>query len=130
MIESYKDLIVWKKSYNLTLKIYKITQNFPKHETYGVVSQIRRSVSSIPSNIAEGKARGYTKEYIRFLQIARASLEETKVFLSLSFDLNYISDIIYTDLKCSCIEIGKMLNGLIRSLKKISPKSYPLNPKS
>ena len=66
-MQSYKDLIVYQKSYKLVLEIYKTTKNYPKEETYGLVSQMRRSAASIPCNIAEGYRRGHRKEYIQFL---------------------------------------------------------------
>ena len=70
MIQSYKDLDVWKISIELVKKIYMATKNFPKDEIYGLISQVRRSSVSIPSNIAEGKTRQYKNEYIQFLYIA------------------------------------------------------------
>ncbi len=87
MYSDTSKLIVWQKSHELVLKIYKITKDFPKDEMYGLTSQIRRASVSIPSNIAEGKARGSNKEYKRFLLMARGSLEETKYQLLLAKDL-------------------------------------------
>ena len=114
----WKDLNVWKKSHELVLEIYKLTSSFPKTEIYGVTSQIRRSASSIPANIVEGQSRNSTKEYLQFLYNARGSLEETRYFLFLSNDLNYIKESDYDKLEENCVETSKMLNGLVKKLRK------------
>jgi four helix bundle protein len=88
---SYKELIVWKKAFALTLEIYKATRNFPKEEQYVLISQMRRSAISIPSNIAEGANRRTTKEYIQFLQVAYGSAAELETQLLLAKELNYLS---------------------------------------
>jgi four helix bundle protein len=90
--KSYKDLIVWQKSYNLVIEIYKITKNFPKDEIYGLSYQMRRAAVAIPSNIAEGYGRQYNKEYKQFLAIAYGSLCELETQYLLSIDLNYIQN--------------------------------------
>jgi len=90
--KSYKDLIVWQKSYNLVIEIYKITKNFPKDEIYGLSYQMRRAAVVIPSNIAEGYGRQYNKEYKQFLAIAYGSLCELETQYLLSIDLNYIQN--------------------------------------
>jgi len=118
MFEDVSKLIVFKKSHELALKIYELTKKFPKDETFALTSQIRRAVVSIPSNIVEGKARNSDKEYKRFLYISRGSLEEVKYQILLSKDLSYITEndfIIVMDL---INEIGRLLNGLISSLKQ------------
>ncbi len=91
--------------------------NFPKTEQYGLISQLRRAVVSIPSNIVEGKARGSNKEYYRFLLIARASLEEAKYHILLAKDLKYIDIIIYNELNNDMDEVGRLLGGLIKSIR-------------
>ena len=88
--KSFKDLIVWQKSYKLVLEIYKITKIFPKDEVYGLSQQMRRSAVSIPSNISEGYGRQYQKEYRQFLSMAYGSLCELETQYLLSIDLNYI----------------------------------------
>lgn len=110
-------LIVWQKAHALVLEVYKFTQNFPKQETYGLVSQMQRSAVSIPCNISEGKGRGSKKDYIRFLMIARGSLEELRYQLLLSKDLAYISVAKYNETEPKLIEIRKMLNALITQLR-------------
>jgi four helix bundle protein len=104
---SYKDLIVWQKSYRLVLEIYRISEIFPENERYGLVSQIRRAAVSIPSNIAEGYGRNYSKEYKQFLSIAYGSVCELETQYLLTIDLKYIqkNEIIEGLLK----EVGGML---------------------
>jgi four helix bundle protein len=109
-------LLVWQKSHELTLKIYQITNRFPKEEMFGLTSQIRRAAASVPSNIVEGKARGSSKDYKRFLLIARGSLEETKYQLLLAKDLKYIDEQKYKDVLNLAMEVGRLLAGLIKTL--------------
>lgn len=87
--KSFKDLIVWQKSYKLVLEIYKLTKSFPKWETYGLSHQIRKAAVSIPSNIAEGYGRKHKTEYQQFLSIAYGSLLEVETQYSLGVDLKY-----------------------------------------
>ena len=108
---SYRDLIVWQKGMLLCKEVYLLTQNFPKEEIYGLTSQMRRSVISIPSNIAEGRGRNSDKEFIRFLQIALGSIYELQTQLELAFELGYTNSI--ENLINLSIEIEKMLNSLI-----------------
>jgi four helix bundle protein len=109
-------LLVWKKAHILVLDIYKVTKNFPSDELYGLTSQMRRAVTSVPCNIAEGKARGSTKDFKRFLLIARGSLEELKYQVILSKDLDYINEDKYDELQNKAKEVGRLLAGLIKSL--------------
>lgn len=110
--------MVWKKSHELTLKIYEITKDFPKDEQFGLTSQMRRASTSIPCNIIEGKARGSSKDFKRFLLIARGSLEELKYQILLSKDLNYIDEEKYQETINITKEVGRLLNGLMISLDK------------
>jgi len=96
--KSFKDLIVWQKSYKLVLETYKMTKAFPKTETYGLSQQIRRAAISIPSNIAEGYGRKHKLEYEQFLSIAYGSLLEVETQCLLAADLKYVN-------KCEIIEI-------------------------
>jgi four helix bundle protein len=89
-MKTFKDLKVWQKAHSLTLDIYKLTQSFPCEEKFGLVSQLRRSVSSIPTNIVEGFKRRSKKDFAHFINIAESSLEETKYNILLSYDLNYL----------------------------------------
>ena len=116
-IKSFFDLDVWKKAHAFVLKLYKTTKKFPPEERYGITSQIRRSAISIPTNISEGTGRWTTKELLHFLNISRGSLEETKYLLLLSKDLQFLDNTMYNEFRCELDEIGKMLNGLINSLR-------------
>lgn len=102
----------------MTLKIYKVTQGFPQKERYRLTDQLCRSASSVPANIAEGTGRNTLKEYVQFLYTARGSIEETKYHLILSKDLGYLPLGDFNDLMEGYNEVGKMLNGLINSLKE------------
>ena len=118
IIKNFYDLDAWKKSHELVLKIYKITNDFPKEEKYGIISQLRRAASSISANIAEGFSRYHFKDKIRFYYQARGSLTEVQNFLILSRDLNYISREDFEDLGKKTKDIAKLINGLIRSIEK------------
>ncbi len=116
MYNDTSKLIVWQKSHELVLKVYEITKGFPKEEQFGLVSQIRRAAVSVPSNIVEGKARGSSKDYRRFLLMARGSLEEVKYQLLLAKDLRYIDSSEYNHILSAADEVGRLLNGLIRTV--------------
>lgn len=90
-MQNYKDLKVWEKSHQFTLKIYDITKVFPKEEIYSLTNQIRRSASSIPANIAEGCGKNSKSEFAHFLNIALGSANESEYFLILSKDLIYVN---------------------------------------
>ena len=109
--KSFKDLIVWQKSYKLVLEIYKLTDLFPRHEMYGLAQQIRRAAVSIPSNISEGYGRQYNKEYRQFLSIAYGSLCELETQCLLSVDLDYIKQNNVVEMLMR--EIGAMLYRII-----------------
>jgi four helix bundle protein len=111
------NLEVWKLAHQLTIKVYKITDKFPKSEQFGLISQVRRSASSVPANIIEGQARQHRKEFIQFLFIAKGSLEETNYHLFLSKDLGFISELNYQELLELCTRIKMMLHKLIKSLQ-------------
>ncbi len=114
-VSNHMDLQVWQLSIAFVTKIYRVTTKFPNSEIYGLTNQIRRSAVSIPSNIAEGAARGSTKEYIRFLYIALGSTAEIETQLLIAKNLKYIED---TNLNIEIKNIkGKLIN-LIYSLKK------------
>ncbi len=114
-IKSFQDLNVWKEAHQLTLEIYKITTNFPKEETYGLISQLRRASASIAANIAEGMGRNTTEELISFLYNARGSLCEVIYFLTLAKDLKYIEENVY-------IKLENRFNGLARGINVLISK--------
>lgn len=114
---SYKDLIVWQKAVKLSVAIYELTHNFPKGEIYGLISQMRRSAISIPSNIAEGRTRGTRKDYINFLRIAYASSAELETQLEISKQLNFSSNLDYSKVDGLLLEIVKMLSTMLGKMK-------------
>ena len=110
-------LQVWKLAHQLTLDVYEVSKNFPSSEKFGLTNQVRRSSSSVPTNIIEGQGRQYKKEFIQFLYIAKGSLEEANYQLFLAKDLEYISNEQYIKLFDLCTRIKMMLYKLIKSLK-------------
>ncbi len=118
-MKDFRNLKVWQKSHELTLLIYKSTKSFPKEELYGLTSQIRRSSSSIPTNIAEG-CRQTNTEFSRFLQIAFGSASELEYQLLLTHDLSLINKDEYYLLNNILIEIKKMLASLISKVRSES----------
>jgi four helix bundle protein len=113
----FEKLVVWQKSMRLAADVYAVTKKFPTDEKYGLVSQIRRASISVPSNIAEGKGRYHTKEYVHFLYIARGSLYETMTLLKLCETLGFATDKETSRLLASSWDVSGGINGLINSLK-------------
>ena len=123
-ISSWKDLEVWQLAHSAVLRTYEITQRFPRDERYRLIDQLCRAAASVPANIAEGKGRSSLKEYLQFLSIARGSVEEVKYFLLLARDLQYLPDHDYDDVNEKYERVGKMLNGLMTSLRRhLKPKT-------
>lgn len=112
--KTYKELDVWIKSRLFVKEIYLINKDFPKEELYGLISQMRRSAVSIPSNIAEGYGRQYKKESIQFFHIARGSLYEIETQLYIATDLNYLSQPKLSEIILQLEECRKLLGGLIK----------------
>lgn len=115
IMKSYKDLIVWQKGIRLCTLIFDITNTFPKSELYGITSQMKRSVVSIPSNIAEGQVRGHN-EFVQFLKIAYGSGAELDTQLTIALNTKLILPADYMKSIAMLEEILKMLNSLISSL--------------
>ena len=107
--ERWAKLEVWKNSDELAFRVYKITQNFPKEEVYGITSQVRRAALSIPTNIVEGYSRKGDKELSRFVNISLGSLGETKYLLYFSNRLGYCEKDTYNELKKGYDRLGKLL---------------------
>jgi len=124
-LESFKQLTVWQRSIELVKEIYRVTGQFPKSELYGLISQMRRAVISISSNIAEGYKRKNLGEYVQFLSIADASCAELETQLIISKDL--YNEIDFSRALSLLEEVQKMLISLIR---KLNPKPSTLNPKN
>ena len=113
--KKFEDLVVWQKSHSLVLKIYRLTQSFPRNELFGLVSQIRRSAVSVPANIAEGFRRKGKVDKLRFYNISQASLEETRYYLILTNDLEYADS---KQLLGDLDEVGRILNAYMKSIGK------------
>jgi len=111
-------LVVWKKAMALVLDVYRGTQTFPKTETYGLVSQLRRAAVSVPSNIAEGQARLSTGEFRQFLGNARGSLTEVETQILIAQELGYLERTESERLLRAAAEVGRILNGLLNSLPR------------
>ena len=114
----YEDLQIYEKSYKSALSIYRISNKFPKEETYALTNQIRRAATSIPLNIAEGYSKRESQaEFKRFLMMAMGSSDEVQVLLRFAKDLGYITEEEYTKGYATYKEISKMLNGMLRVVK-------------
>jgi len=116
-INTYRDLIVWQKSMSFVTEVYLMTKCFPSSENFGLISQIRRSAISIPSNIAEGYGRKSTGDYIRFLQIAVGSLFELQTQIEIAFNLLYIDKITFNNSLDKTSELDRMLSSMIAKIK-------------
>lgn len=108
----YKKLLVWQKSVELSIFVYKFSKKFPREEVYGLTNQMRRAAVSIPSNIAEGSQRSTNKDFSHFLSMARGSLAELETQLSIAIRLQYCSEIEATKLQQTIEELSKMLRSL------------------
>ncbi len=117
-IAGYKNLNVYTKANELVLLIYKVTRKFPKEELFGLVSQIRRCVISVPANIVEGYGRKTDKGKLQFYYIARGSLNELEYYIDLSRQLEYVSEMEHKEISGLRDDVGKLLAGFIKSLAK------------
>lgn len=108
-MRDFHKLIIWQRSHQLTLAVYRISKSFPKEEIFGLTSQMRRAVSSIPTNIAEGCGRASNKDFAHFLQIAIGSATEVEYQLLLAHDINYINDDDYQALTDETVVVRKMI---------------------
>jgi four helix bundle protein len=120
VVKNFKDLRVWQQAMDLSKAIYLISKDFPADERFGLTSQIRRASVSVPSNIAEGQARG-TKEFIHFLNISSGSLAEIETQIILAHQLDFISAEQLKEILASIDSTHRQLNALINSLR---PKVY------
>lgn len=120
---TYKDLLAYKKSFSLAMKIFEITKTFPKEETYSLTDQIRRSSRSVPVTIAEAyRKRIYPKHFHSKLTDSDAENSETQVWLDFALSCNYISETIYQELTSESLEIGKLINYMILNPEKFGVK--------
>jgi len=112
----HKELIVWQKAHKLTLEVYLATKSFPKEETYGITSQLRRAALSVAANIAEGGARRSRKEFAQFVSLARGSASEVAYLLLVAKDLGYLSNERYLHLSDGYDHVSRMLTRLLKAL--------------
>jgi four helix bundle protein len=119
-MHNFKELKVWQISRQLVKEIYELTAKFPTEEKYGLVSQIRRCVVSVPSNIAEGSGRNTDKDFAHFLNISLGSAYELETLLTLSLDVKFISEQQLESILLKISEIQKMTFGLIKTLRQES----------
>jgi four helix bundle protein len=118
--KTFQDLIVWQKAHHLVLDIYKVSKQFPKDELFGLISQIRRSAVSVPANIAEGFKKFSAADKARFFNISQASLEETRYYLILASDLNYMNP---KDIFPKIEEVSRLLDSYHKKLRSGSKSS-------
>jgi len=115
-LTGFENLEVWKKSIILVKEVYLLVKLFPKEENYALSDQVRRSAVSVPSNIAEGSGRNSSKEFVQFLYIALGSINELETQLIIAKEIGYLSNIV--EIRTKILEIKKMLNSLITSIKR------------
>ncbi len=119
---NYRDLVAWQKAMVFVKQGYLVSADFPKEETYGLTSQIRRAAVSIPSNIAEGQGRRLPRGFCMFLRHARGSLLEVETQIQIARDLQYVSTAKAEKILALAAELGRIINGLIASLQPQPPE--------
>ncbi len=124
MVKSFRDLDVWHLSVELAETVYRVTARFPKSELFALTAQMRRAAVSIPSNIAEGRARDSTREFLHFLAISRGSLAELETQLELAIRLDYTDSDLHAA-RAQSEELGKKLNRLHSSIRDKLPTTKP-----
>ena len=119
MSGTFEDLLAWQRAMDLVFQVYRDTEAFPKHEMFGPTSQLPRASVSVASNVAEGKGRGSEKELIQFLNCSRGSVYEIQTQLRIAQRLGYLTDKQATALREKSDEVGRLLNGLIKSFTRV-----------
>ena len=117
-MQDFHNLLVWQKSHQLVLQVYRVSRDFPRDELYGITSQMRRAAVSVPSNIAEGCGRGSDADFGRLLVIAMGSSSELEYQLLLSRDLGYVDTMLHQSLDEKIKEVKRMLSSLIQRVQK------------
>ena len=120
-VRNYRELIAWQKAMDLVEMVYRATEAFPKREIYGLTSQLRRAVVSIPSNIAEGQGRSTTRDFLNFLSIANGSLKEVETQILIGERLGYLDEFKSSELIAHTTEVSRVTSGLINALKRKAP---------
>jgi four helix bundle protein len=116
LVSDHRQLVVWQRSITLALEAYSISRRFPRQETYGLASQIRRAAVSIAANIADGNGRTHRREYAHHLSIARGSLREVETLLEIALGLGYTSEEELTTIRELLDHVGRMLTRLLKRL--------------
>jgi four helix bundle protein len=120
-LSRYQELIVWQRAMDLVTRVYEATEAFPHKELFGLTNQIRRAAVSVPSNIAEGQGRNTTREFLRYLSMARGSLQELETQVVIAFRLRYLEDPDQAEIIALVTETGRLLSGLSRSPSRDDP---------
>ena len=120
---SYRELIAWQKGMQLVTDVYAVTRLFPREEVYGLTSQIRRAAVSVPSNVAEGHGRATNRDRQYFITAARGSVLELQTQIEIARNLGYLEESSSAKLLQSADEVGRIINGLLRSLKTKDDRS-------
>jgi four helix bundle protein len=118
-IKSYQDLIVWQKAMQIAVDAYQLVERLPKHEEFGLKSQVRRAASSVPANIAEGHGRDHLGDYLHHRSIAKGSLAELETHVLLAIRPGYLAEESTTALPWQCDEVSRMLSGLTAKLRQL-----------
>ena len=116
-MHNFRKLTIWIKSMDLVTEIYQLTNTFPQHERFGLMSQMQRAAVSIPTNIAEGSAKTSNKDFARFLEISIGSLLEMETELTIALNLKYIDSMIFEKIQNEIIELQKMITGFKNKLE-------------
>ncbi|MEZ2348411.1 four helix bundle protein [Terriglobus sp. RCC_193] len=123
MGKSFRELEVWQRSMELATAIYRVTEGFPRHETYGLSSQMRRCAVSIPSNIAEGSARATKRDFSHFITIARGSAAELETQLDIARRLGYVDQSNYESVEALCFRVSRMLTKLLEAMRNADSRA-------
>ena len=126
-VNSHKNLIVWQKALALAVKVHYGSTAFPRHELFGLTSQMRRAAISVPSNIAEGAARRTTRDFLSFLHVARGSLAELETQLLLAREIGYLDEPTRNQLIAELAEVGRLINAFIVGLRRRAVEAPPTN---
>lgn len=129
-IKDFTDLIVWQKAHELSIRIYKLTDNFPKAEQYSLTSQMRRASSSVTATIAEGFGRKSSKDQEHFYVMASGSLYELRDHLYLALGVGYLEKATQIELNEQCMKVHQLLHGLLRAHRNIAQTSIINNQES
>jgi four helix bundle protein len=117
-IRTFRDLVAWQRGVDLTDVVYRLTAGFPAAERFGLVSQMRRAAVSVPANVAEGYGRGRRAEYIRHLEIARASLYELQTHAEVARRQGWLDEAALSEFSACADEVNRILWGLLKSLRQ------------